>query len=419
MSNSKKRLIDSLNHKQPDKIPVDLGSTSVTGIHVLTIDRLRDFYGLEKRPVRLIEPYQMLGEIESDLAEILHLDVVGILASNTLFGYPNDEWKEYKTHWGQLLLVPGKFNAIKDKDGDFLMFPEGDTSLPPSGKMPKTGYFFDSIIRQEPVIEEKLNPEENLEEFKLLTESDLRYWADNIKRTKDSGKGVIANFGGTALGDIALVPAPFLKHPKGIRDITEWYVTTLTRPDYVKYIFDKQTEIALENFKMLYNIVGNDIDAVFLCGTDFGTQNSSFCSPDTFFELYLPWYKRMNDWIHENTTWKIFKHSCGAVEPFMENFIKAGIDIINPVQINASGMNPENLKKKYGSRLVFWGGGVDTQKILPFGTPSDVEKQVLELCEIFSKDGGFVFNTIHNVQANVPVENVAAIFKALDKFNSN
>lgn len=419
MSRSKERLNDSLNHKQPDKIPVDVGSTSVTGIHVLAIQRLRDFYGLEKRPVRLIEPYQMLGEIENDLAEILHLDIIGILSSNTLFGFPNDGWKEYRTHWGQLLLVPGKFNTLKDKSGDFLIFPEGDTSSPPSGRMPKTGYFFDSIIRQEPVIEEKLNPEDNLEEFKLLTENDLKYWADQIKIARESGKGVMANFGGTALGDIALVPAPFMKYPKGIRDITEWYISTLSRPEYVKYIFEKQSEIAVENFKMLHKVVGNDIDAVFLCGTDFGTQNSSFCSPETFDELYLPWFKKMNDWIHENTTWKTFKHSCGAVEPFLENFIKAGFDIINPVQINAAGMDPKNLKKKYGKRLVFWGGGVDTQKVLPFGTPSDVENQVLELCELFSKDGGFVFNTVHNIQANVPVENIAAIFKALDKFNSN
>jgi uroporphyrinogen-III decarboxylase len=419
MSKSKERLRDSLNHKQPDKIPVDLGSTSVTGIHVLAIERLRDFYGLEKRPVRLIEPYQMLGEIDNDLAEILHLDIIGILASNTLFGFPNDDWKEYRTNWGQLLLVPGKFNTLIDENGDSLIFPEGDTFSPPSGKMPKKGYFFDTIIRQEPVIEGKLNPEDNVEEFKLLTENDLKYWADQIKIARESGKGVAANFGGTALGDVALIPGPFMKYPKGIRDIAEWYMSTLARPDYVKYIFEKQTEIAVENFKMLHRIVGNDIDAVFLCGTDFGTQNSSFCSPQTFDDLYLPWFKKMNDWIHENTTWKTFKHSCGAVEPFMENFIRAGFDIINPVQINAAGMDPKNLKKKYGDRLVFWGGGVDTQKVLPFGTPTAVENQVLELCELFSKDGGFVFNTVHNIQANVPVENIAAIFKALDRFNSN
>lgn len=415
--NRRERLQAALNHRQPDKIPVDIGSTSVTGIHVLALEKLCDYFGLEKRPVKLIEPYQMLGQVEDDLAEILDLDVTGLLPENTMFGYPNKDWKEYRTHWGQELLVPGKFNTVGDENGNFLMFPEGDTNVPASGKMPRSGYFFDSIIRQMPIVEEELNPEDNLEDFKVFTLADLQYWSDQVNRIKDSGKGVIANFGGTAIGDIALVPAPFMKNPKGIRDITEWYISTITRTDYLHQVFEKQTEIVLENFRLLHGIVRDNIDAVFLCGTDFGTQNSTFCSPEQFNELYVPYYRKMNDWIHAHTAWKTFKHSCGAVESFLDSFINAGFDIINPVQINADGMDPGHLKKKYGDRLVFWGGGIDTQKVLSFGTPADVEKQVLENCEIFSKNGGFVFNTIHNIQANVPVENIAAIFKALRKFN--
>ena len=147
---------------------------------------------------------------------------------------------------------------------------------------------------------------------------------------------------------------------------------------------------------------------VFLCGTDFGTQSGTFCSPESYQALWHPYYKKVNDWIHENTTWKTFKHSCGAVEGFMELFIKSGFDIINPVQCSAKGMEAEMLKKKYGSRLVFWGGGVDTQHILPFGTPEQVREQVLQRCAIFAKDGGFVFDAVHNVQAKTPVENIAA-----------
>jgi len=285
--------------------------------------------------------------------------------------------------------------------------------------MPKTGYFFDSIIRQDPIVEEKLNPEDNLEDFSIFSETDLKYWSSEIGRIDLSDKGIIVNIGGTAIGDIALVPAPFLKHPKGIRDIAEWYMSTISRPGYLKYVFEKQTDIALENFRMLFEVIGNLIDVIFLCGTDFGTQNSSFCSPEEFDDLYLPYYQKMNNWIHQHTSWKTFKHCCGAIEPFIEHFIKAGFDIINPVQINATGMDPKHLKKKFGDRIVFWGGGVDTQKILPFGKPSDVEKHVLEICEIFSNGGGFVFNSIHNIQANVPVENIVAVFSALKKFNSD
>ena len=126
----------------------------------------------------------------------------------------------------------------------------------------------------------------------------------------------------------------------------------------------------------------------------------------------------MNDWIHSHTTWKGFKHSCGAIVPFLPVLIEAGFDIINPVQINAKGMDSKMLKKEFGKDLTFWGGGIDTQRVLPFGTPDEVRRQVLEQCEIFGRDGGFVFNTVHNIQANVPVENVVAMLDALKIFNN-
>lgn len=195
-------------------------------------------------------------------------------------------------------------------------------------------------------------------------------------------------------------------------------MSTVMRPDYIHEIFDKQTEIALQNFEKISDATGDAVDVVFICGTDFGTQDSQFCSVETFNELYAPYYKRINDWMHNNTNWKSFKHSCGAVEPLMRSFIDAGFDIINPVQINAAGMVPEHLKKEYGEHVVFWGGGVDTQIVLPFGTPEEVRSQVLHSCEVFGKNGGFVYNTVHNIQANVPVENMVAMIEALKEFRS-
>ncbi|HYW95540.1 MAG TPA: uroporphyrinogen decarboxylase family protein, partial [Bacteroidales bacterium] len=284
-------------------------------------------------------------------------------------------------------------------------------------RMPADGYFFDAVIRQHPLDESTLNPADNLEEFSPLSDQDLAYWQKMAGEARLSERGTIATFGGTALGDIALVPAMHLRDPRGIRDIAEWYMSTIARPDYIHAIFEKQTEIALANYERLAPLIGDAIDAVFICGTDFGTQDSQFCSPETFNELYAPYYKRINDWIHKHTAWKTFKHSCGAVEPFMPLFIDAGFDIINPVQINAAGMNPAHLKKEYGHHIVFWGGGVDTQHTLPFGKPEEVRKQVLETCRIFSENGGFVFNTVHNIQANVPFENVVAMLNALEEFN--
>ena len=418
--NSKERVITSLNHQQPDRIAIDFGATPVTGIHVLAIENLRKYYGLEHKPIRVIEPYQMLGEIDQELMEILGVDVIGLSPSNNMFGIKNHgELKEFKTFWGQTVLLPKDFNTTLDDNGDLLIYPEGDTSVPPSGKMPKTSYFFDAVIRQEPIDEGTLNVEDNLEEFNPISNEDLLYWKNEIEKINGTDKAVIANMGGTAFGDIALVPGLNVKNPKGIRDISEWYMSVIMRPDYIHCIFEKQSDIALDNLKKFYATVGNNIDAIFICGTDFGTQDSQFCGIDTLEEMYLPYYKKLNDWIHSNTNWKTFKHSCGAIEPFINSFIEAGFDILNPVQINAKGMEPQHLKDTYGQRITFWGGGVDTQKVLSFGSPEDVKKQVQTECEILSKDGGFVFNTVHNIQANVPIENLVAMFNTIDNFNKN
>lgn len=415
---SKERFDLTVNHQQPDRLVVDLGSTAVTGIHVQSVENLRKYYGLEFKPVRVIEPYQMLGEVDNELQEAMGIDVIGAWGKNNMFGiYNHEPFVEYRTNWGQKVLVPNGFRTLKDEKGDVLIFPEGDTSVPPSGRMPKDGYFFDAIVRQDPIEEEKLDVKDNLEEFGLISDDELEFWKKAAQKARATGKAVIAGLGGTALGDIALVPGMQLKRTKGIRDIAEWYMSTIIRPDYIRGIFDRQSEIALENFSRLHEVIGDNLDAVFICGTDFGTQDSTFCAPEQFNDLWLPFYRRINDWVHSNTNWKTFKHSCGAVETFMSRFIEAGFDIINPVQVSAKGMDPAHLKKTYGKDLVFWGGGIDTQKTLPYATTEQVREEVLRLCNIFAKDGGFVFNTVHNIQANVPVENIVAMVEAIREFN--
>ena len=413
---TRNNLLKTLNHEQPDRIVVDFGATPVTGIHVLMVEQLRDYFGLEKKPVKTSEPFQMLGEVEDDLREAMGVDVIGLSPPSDMFGHRMEDWKTYRTPWGQEVLVPGTFNVSLDEKGDTLMYPQGDTSVPPSAKMPSAAYFFDAVNRQGVIDDANLNPEENLEEFSLISEEDVAYWKLETGKSVHSERGLVANFGGTGIGDIALVPGLNLKHPKGIRDVSDWYMSTLMRTDYLHHIFEKQTDIAVENLKMVKEATGDTVDVAFICGTDFGTKDSSFCSIETFQELYAPYYKKINNWIHENTRWKTFKHSCGAVEPFMERFIEAGFDIINPVQINAAGMDPVLLKEKYGDRLTFWGGGVDTQKVLPFGTPEEVKAHVLKECEIFAPGGGFVFNTVHNIQANVPIKNVVAMLEAIRQF---
>jgi uroporphyrinogen-III decarboxylase len=175
--------------------------------------------------------------------------------------------------------------------------------------------------------------------------------------------------------------------------------------------------VALKNLETFARIAGDEVDVLFICGTDFGTQASQFCSVQTFDELWAPYYRRVNDWVHRHTRWKTFKHSCGAVYPLIERFIDVGFDILNPVQCSAVGMAPERLKREFGLRLVFWGGGVDTQRTLPFGTPEAVRAEVTERLRIFAPEGGFVFNTIHNIQARTPVTNIVAMCDAIRDFN--
>ncbi|MFH1566729.1 MAG: uroporphyrinogen decarboxylase family protein, partial [Gemmatimonadota bacterium] len=279
------------------------------------------------------------------------------------------------------------------------------------------GFFFDSIVRQPPLEEARLDPEDNLEEFGPVSQVDLKHFRAEVARLAGSPRARVGNVGGTGFGDIALVPAPFLTHPKGIRDVEEWYVSTLARQEYVHQVFARQCEIALANLEKLAAVIGDAIDVLFVCGTDFGTQLSTFCSSETFFDLYAPYYCQINDWVHAHTGWKTFKHSCGAVESFIPHFIEVGFDILNPVQCSAAGMDPHRLKARYGDRITFWGGGVDTQKTLPFGTPEEVRIEVLERCEIFAPGGGFVFNSVHNVQAQTPTANVVAMFDAVAEFN--
>lgn len=415
--NHRERLAAALAHRQPDAIPIDFGSTAVTGIHVSVVAALRDHYGLDRHPVKVNEPYQMLGEVEADLAAAIGIDTIGVIPRINMLGFANERWKPWRTPWGQDVLIGGDFITSNAADGSLLSHPENDATAAPSAHMPNGGFFFDTIIRQQPIIEERLDPKDNCEEFTAISQADLDYFAGEVKAAAATGRAVVATFGGTALGDIALIPAPFMKNPKGIRDIQEWYMSTASRQDYVTAMFARQTEVALANLARIHAAVGDTVQAVFTCGTDFGTQRGPFCSTRTFATLWQPWYRIINDWIHAHTQWKVFKHSCGGVRPFLGNFIDSGMDILNPVQCSAAGMDAGELKKAVGDKLVFWGGCVDTQKTLPFGTPAEVREQVLRRCEIFSPQGGFVFNAIHNVQARTPVANVVAMLDAVKYFN--
>jgi len=412
--NSRVRLQKTLNHEPVDRVCVDFGATHVTGISASTISKLRKaLLGEDDYRVKVIEPYQMLGEIDEKLREVLGIDVLPVLPPKTMFGFENKDWKEFTLFDGTEVLVPGDFNVTSDGKGGWYLYPEGDTSVPPSGHMPKDGFYFDAICRQQPVIEGELDPADNLQEFSILTAEDIAPLVENADNAYRMNKGAILSSPGTGFGDIALVPAMWMKDTPGIRDIEEWYVSTAMRRDYVYKVFAGQCEIALKNLKLLIDTLGEKVHAVFTTGTDFGTQQGLFISPSAYRDLFQPFHKIINEFIHKNSNWKIFIHSCGAVKQLIPDFIDAGFDILNPVQCSAAGMDPVELKERFGKDLVFWGGGVDTQQTLPFGTPDKVYAEVIDRIRIFNDPAGMVFNAIHNIQAKTPLENVLAIFRAI------
>jgi len=408
-----KRLKTTLNHQQPDRVCIDFGATMCTGISVVAVAKLRKALFDDDSPVKVVEPYQMLGEIDEGLRRAIGADVLPVLPPKTLFGFENTDWKPFRLFDGTEVLVPGKFNVTPDEKGGWLIYPEGDTAAAPSGRMPQYGFYFDATDRQGPIDEDSLNVEDNLEEFAPLDAATVDRLAAEARKAAERGMGAVLSVPGTGFGDIALVPAMWLKQPRGIRGVQEWYMSTLARRDYVYAVFEKQCEVALANLAVLAKAVGDNVQAAFITGTDFGTQQGCFIAPQAYRDLYQPFHKQVNGFIHKHTNWKTLIHSCGSVIELIPDFIEAGFDILNPVQCSAAGMDPAKLKREFGNDIVFWGGGVDTQKTMPFGTPEEVYKEVKERIEIFNDGGGFVFNAIHNLQANSPVENMLAMLQAV------
>ena len=381
MMSSRERVRLALEHKEPDCVPLDMGATTVTGMHVDTVYRLRQALDLDApgTPVKVVEPFQMLGEVKIDLLDALGIDTVRVGGTGTAFGFRQEGWKEWKTFGGVPALVPAGFNTQPEPNGDLLLYPQGDRSAPPSGRMPAGGYYFDVIVRQEPINEEDLRVEDNVEEFSVVSDQEVEHFrrlADELYTQTD--KALVLNLGMVSYGDIARVPAPNLKCPRGIRDVAEWYMSLSARRDHIFKIFEAQSKINMVNLEKIQAAVGNRASMAYVTGTDFGSQNGPLVSPQTYRELFMPFHKQVNEWVHRNTTWKTFIHSCGSVWALVPDFIEAGFDILNPVQCSAAHMNPYDLKSKYGDRITFWGGGVDTQSTLPFGSTREVREEVRE-----------------------------------------
>jgi uroporphyrinogen-III decarboxylase len=268
--------------------------------------------------------------------------------------------------------------------------------------MPRDGFYFDTIGYGGWNPDFRPPPMESVRKASqswVMKDETLRYLEDRARTRRQSTDKALV-LGAWGAGGMHYVGK-----------LTEFLCLLATDRPYVRELFALGTEKGIENLRLLKDAVGENVDVIALCGLDFGSQRSEIFSRETFCEVYLPAYRKLFAWIHQNTRWKIFKHCDGSIPKLMGDLVEAGLDALNPVQTSATGMDPRWLKATFGQRLTFWGGGVETQSTLPFGTPDQVRAEVAERVRLFAPGGGFVFCPIHNIQPNTPPENILAAYE--------
>jgi uroporphyrinogen decarboxylase len=264
--------------------------------------------------------------------------------------------------------------------------------------MPKDGFYFDRLETYPGaahVDSERFQPP-------MISDEDCKYLACQAETLyQNTDFAIVAPLG----------PPYELFYGMGTGDFESWMITLATEPDYVDALSEKLASAWLQNLQRFVDAVGDRVQVLQICD-DFGTQQSLFISVKMFRERFMPSYKRGIDWIHDNTQMKVMLHSDGALFPLLPSLIEMGVDILNPVQTSAQGMDPVRLKEEFGDRLVFWGASLDCQQTLPFGAPDDVAREVAEHIRVFAPGGGYIFAPVHNIQSGVPPENVIAMFDA-------
>ncbi len=404
---SRERVMAALEHRQPDRVPVDLGGTIMTGIMVQTLAKYRRYLDRQgKLPAasacKAYELYQMLGEVELDLVDHLALDVLPVEPEALFFGIKRTDYKPWELFDGTQVLMPGDFQVETEPSGGWLLHEQGNPARPPVARMPRDGYYFDMVKDQTLHVDYEPPPLSEMERaygYALPSEK-LDGLAARAEELRPTGKALLLgcwlDFG-----------------PPSVGSSPDWLCLMVTDPDYVERLFRIKAEADLGRLEQLHAALGENVDIFGVDGADYGTQRSEMFSPGLFERFHLPYYKTVNGWVHEQTAWKTWKHSCGSIPELIPLMIEGGLDAINPVQTSAAGMAPETLKQRFGSAITFWGGGVDTQRTLPFATPEQVYAQVTERLEVFGRGGGFVFAAVHNIQAKTPPENIEAVFQAL------
>ncbi len=405
---SRERVRLTINHKEPDRVPIDLGGSQVTGIHVDEYCELAKHYMLDVLPPKVYDPWQMLAIPDYLMLKTLSSDIMVVENYSQSFGLKGSNWKTWNTYAGNTVLMSGDYMPEEDDKGYLHLKNKSGKSI---AQMSPGGLYFD--IEDPTAMTSEWNfmdPEEWRKAIPLYSDEDLKIMQRRAKTLFDyTSFSLCGSFLKGGLGTNAL----FAGHT-----VSDWYCILTAEPEYANEILEATAQRAIENSGLYLEALGDYIDIILLSGTDYGSQKAEIFNPDIFKDLHRPNYRKITDYIHSNFNVKIAMHSCGSIYNIIEHIIDAGIDILNPVHVNTANMDPQRLKDEFGSRIVFWGGGVDTQTVLPFGTPEEVAKQAKERVEIFAPGGGYIFSPVHNLQHGVSPCNVEAMIEAVKEFGS-
>jgi uroporphyrinogen decarboxylase len=386
---SRERVAAAFRHEEPDRMPIDFGSGSTCGIMGVAYRRLKDRLGLAlDKPVSIYSLMMQLAVPDMEVIQRLHGDVIPLD-----YRYHSRFWKPWSLADGTPALIPDSWN-IQKRSEDWVVMDGERVDL----RMTPGCHYFDRV---EPPLAKASKCDIDRWQMPPIADEDLEYLGRMSRELYDGTRYCIKS---VPLGSI-------YEGAHALRGIEQWYMDLVTDRPFAEALMDKLCEGCIRDFDLFHEAVQGRCDVIWV-GDDLGTQNGPQISPALYHELIWPRHKRFYQHIKRRAQYRLVLHSCGSIMPFLEDLIEAGIDGINPVQITAANMDPHTLKERYGKRLLFWGGGVDTQHILQNGTPQKIRGNVHDLCAIFKPGGGFVWNPIHNLQATVPPENIVAAYDA-------
>lgn len=399
---SRERVVCALDHKEGDKVPIDLGGTGSSGISAIAYNRLRKYLGLQAKEAKLYDLMQQIVEPDRDILDVFGADVVPLYRLAPRFNIPVDRWKEWTLNDGSPCLIPLEYNPVKNDKGDLEIVEKG-TAI---ARLPKDGYYYDFVHFPHSFIEE-VNDVKKVS-FQEITDAELDYLERNAKDLYDNTDYAIVGAFGGSLFETGQRSFGFEK----------FLMDFALNGDVIRAWLDKLTETHLINLEKYLGVVGKYINVIQF-SDDLGTQNNLFFSIASYRNMLKPYHTKIYQFVrHKYPHVKVMLHSCGAIYDLIPDLIDAGVQILNPVQISANGMEPAKLKREYGKDMVFWGGGANMQYTVNSGTLEKIGDEVEQLMNVFKPGGGFVFTQVHNIQANVQPEKIVKIFDTANKYRN-